>query len=62
MSGGGDTWHSVACRGLSRMEVKIRPWCCFLDTAVVVVGAGVAAIYLVVGVLAVAVHTIRGLC
>ena len=35
------------------MEVKIRPWCCSLDTAVVVVGGGVAVIYLVVGVLAV---------
>ena len=50
---GEDTWLSLKTGGGSRMEVKIRPWCCSLDTAVVLVGAGVAAIYLVVGVLAV---------
>ena len=35
------------------MEVKIRPCCCSLDTAAMVVGGGMAAIYLILGVLAV---------
>merc|ERR1711892_1634044 len=43
----------VAC-GLDRgMEVKLKPWCCALDTAVGVVGGVMAAMYLVVGVVAV---------
>merc|ERR1712106_913547 len=43
----------VAC-GLDRgMEVKLKPWCCSLDTAVGVVGGAMAALYLVVGVVAV---------
>merc|ERR1712106_789574 len=43
----------VAC-GLERgMEVKLKPWCCSLDTAVGVVGGAMAAMYLVVGVVAV---------
>ena len=35
------------------MEVKLKPWCCSLDTAVGVVGGVMAALYLVVGVVAV---------
>ena len=35
------------------MEVKIKPWCCSLFTAVGVLGGGMTALYLVVGVVAV---------
>ena len=33
--------------------MKIKSWCCSLDTAVGVMGGGMAALYLVVGVVAV---------
>ena len=35
------------------MEVRVKPWCCSLDTAVGVVGGCMAALYLMVGVEAV---------
>ena len=44
---------SVGCGWWRGMEVKIRPCCCSLDTAAMVVGGGMAAIYLILGVLAV---------
>jgi hypothetical protein len=45
MSVGGGEWRG--------MEVKMKAWCCSLNTAVGVVGGGMAALYLVVGVMAV---------
>ena len=44
---------SVGCGEWRGMEVKIKSWCCSLDTAVGVMGGGMAALYLVVGVVAV---------
>ena len=35
------------------MEVKVRPCCCSLETTAMVVGGGMAAIYLIFGVPAV---------
>ena len=41
--------------------MKIRPWCCSMDISVVIIGGGLIAVYLVLGVVAVGRFTLQHL-